>query len=74
MSGKTYTIRTILDFLTVPPELRERCMRDILLGLEFSEFAGADLEGTFTWIDDDKRVVSLCDEVEKPWLTLEAEE
>ncbi len=59
MGGETYTIRSVVDFLTVPEDRRDTCLREfavwlsllengrILLGEEHVKFPDA-----FGWIDD----------------------
>lgn len=52
MTAPTYVIERIVDLLSVPTERRARCVKELLIGLEFSELAGAEIQGPLTWTDD----------------------
>lgn len=57
-----YTIRTVADFLTVPPDRREICIAEFAVWLSLVEEARkvlgdllvSDPGAAFEWVDDDK--------------------
>ncbi len=60
----TYEIRLVNDFLKVPVDRREICVREVLYALcvaEISTIAGSDIGETWKWIDDNKMEVTLTD-------------
>lgn len=63
MTGEIYQIRTVEDFLSVPPERRELCAREFVVWLAAIEAMLALAEGMkfkpaiFEWIDDDKHTI-----------------
>ncbi len=58
---KTYKLERLVDLLQLPSERREQCVKELLLALEFSELAGAELRGPMTWTDDGDMSCSLDD-------------
>lgn len=71
MSDKTYTIRSITDLLMVPSERRAECVKQLLLGMELAELAGAEMTGEFIWTDDGDASCSLIDGEGDAYLKLE---
>lgn len=55
-NAPTYKIRTIQDFLLVPADRLEECLREFAIMLGMARVAtgllGWELGDTFTWIDD----------------------
>lgn len=71
MSGRTYRLERVTDLLTVPSELRERCVKELLIVLELAELAGASPGVRFDWVDDGKAEYSLNDPANgETWLTM----
>lgn len=70
MSKPTYTIERFVDLLAVPAERRALCVKELLIGLEFSELAGAELQGALTWTDDGDMSCTLFAADGKPQLSL----
>lgn len=59
-----YKIRTVADFLAVPPDRREVCASEFVLWLAIAEdlktlVSPAVWDGVFEWIDDGKRDISV---------------
>lgn len=66
MTGETHQIREWRDFLKVPVDRRELCLREFLIWLAMCDdmlilFAGIemDLAEAFVWIDDDEHTVDI---------------
>jgi hypothetical protein len=70
VTAPTYTVDRIVDLLAVPSEHRARCVKELLIGLEFSELAGAEIQGPLTWTDDGDMSCSLYGPDGKPQLSL----
>lgn len=68
---KTYHLERIVDLLQVPSDRREQCVKELLLCLEFGEFAEAQWQGPFEWTDDGDASCSITDEDGNAQLTLE---
>lgn len=71
--AETYTIHHIADLFKVPSERRAECVKQLLLGMELAELAGAELTGEFIWADDGDASCSLMDETGDTYLTLEVD-
>lgn len=60
---KTYRIERISDLFAVPPEKRQRCLREIEYGVSLAELAfgvkAADSMTFLEWTDDDDASVAL---------------
>ena len=57
---KAYEIRTVADFLKVPPERITDCLAEFALCLSIArENKGVVAFGGFRWIDDGKRNVAV---------------
>ncbi len=69
MNAPRYEIRTVADFLNVPEDRREVCIREfgvwlelvgnlkvMFEGIEFAE----DPAGKFIWVDDDKGTATVA--------------
>jgi len=68
---KKYHLERIADLLSVPVERREQCVKEILIGLAFSELSGAEIAGIFEWTDDGDMSSSLIDKHGDTMLKLE---
>lgn len=59
---KTYRIERISDLLNVPADRREECVKEILMGLSFSELTGTSkFLGCLEWTDDGDLSSTLVD-------------
>jgi len=61
---KTYTIRTVVDFLQVPSDRRDDCLREFAAWLDGADLVKALLDGAgtldhFEWIDDGRHLFDL---------------
>lgn len=67
---KTYTLDRISDLMAVPSDRREQCFKELLIGLEFAEFAEAKPFGPWSWTDDGDMSVRISGPAGEPHLTL----
>lgn len=66
-TGRTYSIRTVHDFRSVPEDRRETCVKEFLAWLACCDFGAALAEDaaniiqpdTFEWTDDGKRSLGM---------------
>lgn len=68
--AETYQIDRIADLLCVPQDRRLRCVKELLIGLAFSELAGLP-PGPMTWTDDGDSSCTIRDQNGGDFLKLE---
>lgn len=58
--GQTYRIKTVEDFLNIPPEKLEACIVDFLIWCRHAKtFDDLIKTSTFVWIDDGEHHISI---------------